>query len=63
MTQPPTKHEVRTALGFDTDADLADLFGISRSAVAQWEKDKPIPELRWLQLRELRPGVTAGEAK
>ena len=63
MTQPLTKHEVRTALGFETDADLADLFGISRAAVAQWDRDKPIPELRWLQLQMLRPDLVAGEAK
>ncbi len=63
MTQPLTKHEVRTALGFDTDADLAELFGISRAAVAQWERDKPIPELRWLQLQRLRPDVVVGPEK
>ncbi|MDY0978955.1 helix-turn-helix domain-containing protein [Stenotrophomonas sp. CFBP8994] len=60
MTRTPTKHEVRTALGFENDADLAELFGISRAAVAQWSKDKPIPELRWLQLQLLRPEIQIG---
>jgi len=55
MNQPLTKRAVRTALGFETDAALADLFGISRAAVAQWAEDKSIPELRWLQLKLLRP--------
>lgn len=57
MTQPMTKRAVRTALGFETDAALADLFGISRAAIAQWPEDKPIPVLRQLQLPQLRPDL------
>lgn len=61
MNRPLTKRAVRTALGFDTDAALADLFEISRSAVSQWEDDKAVPELRWLQLQLLRPDLFGKE--
>lgn len=57
MNQPLTKRAVRTALGLDTDAALADLFGITRAAVSQWEDEKAIPEFRWLQLQLLRPDL------
>ncbi len=50
-----TKREVRKALGFHLDAELADLFQISRAAIAQWPEDAPIPNQRWLEL-QLRQG-------
>lgn len=57
MNEPTTKREVRTALGLTTDAALADLFEISRAAVAQWPEDQPIPQLRLLTLRVKRPEI------
>jgi predicted transcriptional regulator len=36
-----------------SQTNLAKLFGITTSAVAQWEEE--IPELRVFQLKELRP--------
>ena len=52
-----TKTEVKTALGLTTDADLARFFGINRWAVGQWPDEKPIPELRQLQLEKKRPDL------
>ena len=52
-----TKREVKTALGIQTDADLARLFGIGRWAVGQWPEDQPIPEGRQWQLRAKRPDL------
>ncbi len=51
-----TKAELRKY--YLTDSAIANLFGISRAAVANWEMDKPIPNQRYLQLRyELRPDL------
>jgi hypothetical protein len=38
VTEFWSKRQVRTRLGFQTDAELARFFGISRSAVSQWPK-------------------------
>jgi hypothetical protein len=57
MTTPPrpTKHEVKQALGFSTDAQLARLLNITPASVCEW-RDGPIPEKQWMRLRyELRP--------
>ena len=51
-----TKAQLRDALGA-TDAGLADFFGITRAAVAQWPDDEPVPELRQLQARQRRPDL------
>lgn len=57
-----TKAEIKKRLGFETDAALAALFGISQAAVSQWPEEQQIPRMRWMQLRyELRPDVF-GEA-
>jgi len=45
VTEFWSKRQVRTRLGFRTDAELARFFGISRSAVSQWPRDFPIPAL------------------
>lgn len=50
-----TKASLKSALGIKTDADLAREFDTTRQAIGQWEADKPIPELRQLQLRARRP--------
>lgn len=43
---------------------LADALGISRSAVAMWNRDKPIPTEHALRLRyELKPDVFGKPAK
>lgn len=57
-----TKRQLRAVLqGPDTpelsDADLARWFGISQSAVSQWEEDSPIPKLRALELVVKRPDL------
>lgn len=52
-----TKPEIKTALGLDTDADLARFFGIGRWAVGQWPDDLPIPEARQWELRAKRPDL------
>lgn len=59
-----TKTEVIQRLGLKNSAELARLLNISRSAVAQWPEDAPIPEKQLLRLRyELRPEAFAvGEA-
>lgn len=57
MTTPLTKAALRSLLELETDAALADFFGISRSAVAQWPEDGPIPELRQLQAERARPDL------
>lgn len=55
MKTAPTKREVREALGFQFDSELAGLFEISRAAVSQWPEDAAIPRERWLEL-QLRHG-------
>jgi hypothetical protein len=61
LTEGPTvtefwsKRQVRTRLGFRTDAELARFFGISRSAVSQWPRDFPIPALRQYILHQRYP--------
>jgi transcriptional regulator with XRE-family HTH domain len=40
---------------FGTGIEVARVLGISGAAVAKWPKDKPIPELRLLQLQTLFP--------
>lgn len=49
-----TKARLRDLLKV-SDAGIADFFGITRSAVAQWPDDEPIPELRQLQVMKRRP--------
>ncbi len=57
MNATITKAELRQALGFDTDAQLAGFYGISASAVSLWNEDGPIPELRRLQALQRRPDL------
>ncbi|CRD51504.1 conserved hypothetical protein [Stenotrophomonas thermophila] len=63
LTEGPTvtefwsKRQVRTRLGFRTDAELARFFGISRSAVSQWPRDFPIPPLRQYILHQRYPNL------
>jgi DNA-binding XRE family transcriptional regulator len=54
MSYRLTKVQLRAALK-KTDAELADYFGITRAAVAQWGEDDPIPELRQLQVETRNP--------
>ncbi|KAF1045637.1 hypothetical protein [Xylophilus sp.] len=52
-----TKSELLSRLCI-RQSELARLLGVSRSAVAQWPDDQPIPEKQELKLRyELRPDV------
>lgn len=57
MTEFWSKRQVRTRLGFRTDAELARFFGISRSAVSQWPRDFPIPALRQFILHQRYPNL------
>ncbi|MBN4957129.1 hypothetical protein [Stenotrophomonas maltophilia] len=57
MTEFWSKGQVRARLGFRTDAELARFFGISRSAVSQWPKNFPIPELRQYILHQRYPNL------
>lgn len=53
-----TKHAIKLA---GSAKALADLLGISKSAVSQW--GNTVPELRVYRLRELRPDWFADKAK
>ncbi len=55
------KRQVRMRLGLETDAELARLFGISRSAVSQWPRDYPIPPLRRYMLQQRYPSLFPAE--
>ena len=56
-----TKAEVLTRLNM-TQADMARMFNVSASAVAQWPDDEPLPRARDLQLKyELHPEIFATE--
>lgn len=50
-----SKKALRELLGFDTDAELARYFGISRSSVSEWGEYDPVPELRVLQAMRRSP--------
>lgn len=52
-----TKPEVRKALGLETDSQLADKLGVTRSAISQWPDDAPIPMPRQWQLKAMYPDV------
>jgi len=51
-----TKRYLKQALAAK-DADLARLFSITPSAIAQWHEDKPVPQIRQWQIRVLRPDI------
>ncbi len=55
MNATITKAELRKTLGFDTDAQLAEFFDITASAISLWKEDGPVPELRRLQAQQRRP--------
>ena len=57
MKTTVTKKQLRQALGFENDYEIAAFFEISPSAVSQWPEDGPVPELRLLQAEKKRPGV------
>lgn len=52
-----TKAEVRTALGFTLDKELAEFFGVGKAAVSQWGESDPLPEVRQWQARAKRPDL------
>lgn len=62
MTVVWSKYFVRERLGLQTDSELAKLFGLSRSAVSQWPKNKPIPLLRRYMLQKMYPRLFASDA-
>ncbi|MGO1069298.1 hypothetical protein [Lysobacter sp. CA199] len=57
-----TKSAVKSALGIETDAELARFFEIGRWAVGQWPDDKPIPERRQWELRARRPDLFTNDS-
>lgn len=52
-----TKREVREALGFTLDRQLAEFFGVGKAAVSNWPEDEPIPSGRQWQARAKRPDI------
>ena len=57
MSSRLTKRQLRTGLGLTTDAEIASFYGITASAVSQWDEDGPIPELRQLQAEQKKPDL------
>lgn len=58
-----TKGEVRAALGFTLDRELAEWFGVGKAAVSAWDEDKPIPDVRQWQARAKRPDLFGDHAE
>lgn len=56
-----TKRNVREALGFTMDRQLAEFFGVGKAAVSNWNEDDELPEVRQWQARALRPDVFGAE--
>ena len=52
-----TKREIREALGFTMDKELAEFFGIGKAAVSAWDEDKAIPAGRVYQAMVLKPSA------
>lgn len=52
-----TKRQLRERLNVETEAAIAGFFGISASAVSQWDEDAPIPYLRQLEAERKRPDL------
>lgn len=50
-----TKRLAKETLGMVKDDELAELFGIARQAVNQWQDDEPIPVRRQWELWALYP--------
>ena len=57
-----SKRDIRSRLGFQTNKQLAEWFGISEQAVAQWPEDGSVPELRRLQAESKRPDLFRPDA-
>lgn len=58
-----TKREIREALGFTMDKELAEFFGIGKAAVSAWGEDEPIPAGRVYQAMVLKPAAFGLAAK
>lgn len=58
-----TKREIREALGFTMDKELAEFFGIGKAAVSAWDEDKPIPAGRVYQAMVLKPSAFPSAAR
>ena len=52
-----TKAEVRNALGFTMDKELAEFFGVGKAAVSNWQENEALPEVRQWQIRAKRPDL------
>jgi hypothetical protein len=50
-----TKRQIRDALGFQLDKELAEFFGVGKAAISAWDEEKPIPEGRQWQAHAKRP--------
>lgn len=50
-----TKRELRAALGFTIDRELADFYGITKGAVSAWDEDEPVPAGRVWEAMVKRP--------
>jgi len=59
MTKTQLKRKLKARGEESNDRAIAALFGIYPQAVQAWPKDRPIPELRKLQLQKMRPELFA----
>lgn len=59
----PTKAEIKEALGFKFDTELADLLGISKQAVSQQNEDEEVPDAWCWNIFRARPDVFADASK
>ena len=59
MTKTQLKRKLKSRGEECNDRAIAEIFGIYPQAVQAWPKDRPMPELRLLQLRHKRPELFA----
>lgn len=50
-----TKKELREALGFTMDKELADFYGLGKAAISAWDEHTPVPAGRQWQARAKHP--------
>ncbi|MCP1376006.1 hypothetical protein [Dyella lutea] len=58
-----TKRLIKDRLGFTTDVQVADWFGVTKQAVGRWEEDEPIPQLQRYRAVEKRPDLFSDEVQ
>lgn len=59
-----TKRLIKERLGFTTDVQIAEFFGVTKQAVGRWgDDDAAIPEGKQWQVRAMRPELFADEVQ